>query len=377
MNYTLKNEGKFTTLAFSQEHTKAALQYWTQERMDAAIPAGIVLPDEKCVPCVTDRRGEVLEVKIADTDASPFNAGGRLFFTRDNKDYVGSAEFCADKRIVLTAAHCFYKGGNFSENIIFRRCYDNDTSEQVVAIQNVFVPAEYINTGDYAYDYALGIAEFAASGQILGYQINSDDGTAVSYGYPTNYEGGLRMVYVEGTYTKYKTGIYEMLGNPMGGGCSGGAWVDRLTNAAVSVNSYSYTSRPDDQYGPIFGTEFESLINSALGAIKPIANSVRYFQLHNSAAVAARMQLKWSLGARSGTYEEDGYHDVCAASERTIDMKNTGIPDGATVYLHASVPLGDDDTADERFIYDSISGETASYKLSGTAFKTNLTLLNG
>lgn len=377
MNYTLKNEGKFTTLSFTKEHTKAALEYWTQERMDAAIPVSVVLPDDAEGVRRADNLGAALEVKLADTDEAPFNAGGKLYFSRydestgDYGNYVGSAEFCADNRLILTAAHCFYKGGHYSFNIIFRRCYNNGDSAQETAVDSVAVPAEYIDTENYAYDYALGVTRVAAKGTVLNYEINSAGGTAIAYGYPANYENGKKMVYVEGEYTKYNSGVYEMLGNPMGGGCSGGAWVNKSKNAVVSVNSYSYTSHPDDQYGPILGTEFEELVSSA----KEMIDHIRYFKLHNGAAVVVRMRIKWSLGSNSGTYEEDDYHDICAGADGTIDMLEVGIPHGATVRLYASVPMGDDDSADETFIYDRNSGSTASYKLSGTAFKTTLALV--
>lgn len=347
--------------------------------MDAAIPVSVVLPDDMEGVRRADSLGATLEVKVADTDEFPFNAGGKLYFSRydeskgDYGNYVASAEFCADNRIILTAAHCFYKAGHYSFNIIFRRCYDNGDSTQDTAVDAVAVPTEYIDTENYAYDYALGVTRVAAKGTVLNYAINSTGGTAIAYGYPTNYESGQKMVYVDGEYTVYekKEGVYEMLDNPMGGGCSGGAWVDKDKNTVVSVNSYSYNSHPDDQYGPILGTEFEDLVNVA----KEMIDHIRYFKLHNGAAVVVRMRIKWSLGTNSGTYEEDGYHDICAGADGSIDMLEAGIPHGATVRLYASVPMGDDDSADETFIYDRNSGITMPYKLSGTAFKTTLKLI--
>ena len=182
------------------------------------------------------------------------------------------------------------------------------------------------------------------------------------------------MVYTEGGYSKHDKGnILEMLVNSMGGGCSGGAWVKSGTNKAISVNSFSYTSRPDDQYGPLFTSEFEALFAYAKTLIVP-ANSIRYFKLHNSGAFVVHMQILWRLGDKSGTYEEDGYHDICAAAERTIDMVKTGIPEGATVRLKGEVVSGDDDTADEEFIFCEKSEKMASYKITGTVFKSKISL---
>ncbi|MCI6583027.1 MAG: hypothetical protein Q4D76_10995 [Oscillospiraceae bacterium] len=378
MNYTLKNNGnKHSAITFNPEQVKEAVNYWTKERMEQAIPeVNEVLPESEEKECV----GEAVSataVSVADTKKSPFNAGGKLFYTKDGTGYVASAEFCGDKQIILTAAHCFYnrRKAKWAENIVFKRCYCDGTADQVVGVQSVAVDTRYITDADYHdYDYAFGATEDAATGEVLGYEINSKKGTAIAYGYPTNYEGGQKMVYTEGGYSKHDKGnILEMLGNSMGGGCSGGAWVKSGTNKAISVNSFSYTSRPDDQYGPLFTSEFEALFAYAKTLIVP-ANSIRYFKLHNSGAFVVHMQILWRLGDKSGTYEEDGYHDICAAAERTIDMVKTGIPEGATVRLKGEVVSGDDDTADEEFIFCEKSEKMASYKITGTVFKSKISL---
>lgn len=380
MNYTLKKDGdKHTAITFSQKHVSEAVKYWTKERMENAIPEVCVLPspDNEMPIRHKETVSDDLGVQLADTSVSPFNAGGKLFYTKNGKNYVASAEFCADKQLILTAAHCFYarESAAWATNIVFKRCYCDGTAEQVVAVQSVVVDTRYITNSNYHdYDYAFGATEDAATGEVLNYEINNSAGEAIAYGYPTNYENGKKMVYTEGAYTKYGSkGVLEMLGNPMGGGCSGGAWIKKGTNKAISVNSYSYTSRPEDQYGPFFTNDFETLLAYAKTLIVPV-DSIRYFKLHNSGAFVVHMQILWSLGNTSGTYEEDGYHDICAAGERTIDMVKAGIPDGAMVRLKGEVVAGDDDTADEEFIFNAKSAEMASYKISGTVFKSTITL---
>lgn len=383
MNFIFqKQDDKHTAITFTHEHIRETLEYWTKERMENAIPDICELPDspdQDGVSCGSaDARSDALPVKDADTSIMPFNAGGKLFFTCNGTDYVASAEFCADKQIVLTAAHCFYdrESHGWSANIIFRRCYDNGSEAQVVAIQSVAVDSRYISgsrSEAYAYDYAFGVTEVEAKSECLNYEIDNISGKAVAYGYPSNYNKGKKMVYVEGDYRKHKDGILEMLGNSMGGGCSGGPWVKAGANTVVSVNSYSYTSHLDDQYGPAFTKDFEVLLDYAKTLILPV-NTIRYYKLHNAAAVVARIQIEWVLGKNSGIAEESGYHDICAAGERTVDMVQSAVPNGATVRLKANVPLGDDDTADEEFVFDSRASKTAYYKLTGTAFKTNLSL---
>ncbi len=106
-------------------------------------------------------------------------------------------------------------------------------------------------------------------------------------------------------------------------------------------------------------------------------DKIRYFKLKNNGAFVVKMRVIWSgadgHGNEShGEYEPNGYHDICAAAERVIDLNSTKIPDSATVQLKAVVALGKNKVADEKFIYDSKSGDTASYKISGTTLSNKL-----
>lgn len=109
-------------------------------------------------------------------------------------------------------------------------------------------------------------------------------------------------------------------------------------------------------------------------------DKIRHFKLHNSGAFVAHMIVEWagydSKGdEKRGKYEPKGYHDICAAAERTIDLKdNTGIPNGAIVTLHASVVAGKGKTADESFTYDENCGNMAEYDISGTTLINKLKL---
>lgn len=374
----LSKNGKAFGVSFTREEIDVAVKYWTKERMEAAKPDVMVVSEQQS--STENDQGEykadTLEVKIADTTVAPFSAGGKLFFTTPDGDKIASAEFCGDNQIILSAAHCFYDFASATEvkNMVFYRCYDDGDAEQIVPVISFVIPNEYKNKKNSSYDYGFGVTEVAAAQvEPLTYEINSISGSAIAYGYPTDYECGKKMVYVEGQYTKYRSGILETLGNPMCGGCSGGAWVNKDTGHVVSVNSFHYVSAPNNEYGPLFTEEFETLFNAAKEqVIDP--NRIRYYTLHNDAAVVARMRVYWSLDCKTGSYEEDGYHDICAAAERTLDMAGKGIPDGATVRLKAVVPMGDDDEADETFIFHTQAAKTAVYKLTGSAFKTHLTL---
>lgn len=104
--------------------------------------------------------------------------------------------------------------------------------------------------------------------------------------------------------------------------------------------------------------------------------NIRYFKLKNSGAFVVKMQVEWTAsdgqGNEShGVYKPDGYHDICAAAERTIDLKSTKIPDGATVHLIADVAGGKNKTSED-YIYDSKCGDMATYKIKGTTLINSL-----
>ena len=109
-------------------------------------------------------------------------------------------------------------------------------------------------------------------------------------------------------------------------------------------------------------------------------DKIRYIKLKNDGCFVAQMQIIWTgddgNGNEShGIYEPDGYHDVCAAAERTIDIsKNTQIPNGAIVQFKAKVIWGKDNTAPQKYEYDCLCGGIAEYKIKGTTLHNSLEL---
>jgi hypothetical protein len=110
-----------------------------------------------------------------------------------------------------------------------------------------------------------------------------------------------------------------------------------------------------------------------------VKGKVRHIKLSNKGAFVARMQIIWNFNdgkgtVGQGTYDPLGYHDVCVAAEREIDLKDTGIPNGSIVQLKVDVVFGKDKKADELFEYDNSCEETAEYKISGTTLSNTLSL---
>ena len=109
-------------------------------------------------------------------------------------------------------------------------------------------------------------------------------------------------------------------------------------------------------------------------------DTIKFFKLQNNGGFVVRMQVLWSAtdakgDKYSGKYEPSDYHDICASGERTIDLsENTNIPDGAEVQLKASVQLGKDKTASEKYIYHKDASQLATYEISGTTLINTLSL---
>ena len=99
---------------------------------------------------------------------------------------------------------------------------------------------------------------------------------------------------------------------------------------------------------------------------------VRAFTLHNDGSFVARIQLPWTTeDGDNGMYKQDGYHDICKHAERTVNLSDTNIPLGSSVYLHAYVVLGKGKDADKSFEY-AADGKIAEYTISGTTLINKL-----
>jgi hypothetical protein len=265
MGKTYFTDNENEAIVFDDESLLQAEKYWTEERMKKATPIGIELPKP---PSMTDLEKEMVKgtVTKANIDVSPYNAGGKLFFSQGGKDLVGSAEFCGDKNLILTAAHCVrdMDTGKWSENIVFKRGYNIITSKQKCAIRAVAVKSYWYADKDYRWDYAFGISTSESKVDALPYQINNPFSDVTSFGYPSNYSLGIVMQKVDGvTITPSQQGIVCMQGNPMREGCSGGAWVKQNGDIISGVNSFYYKGVPGNLYGPLLTVDFDSLFNYA------------------------------------------------------------------------------------------------------------------
>ena len=83
------------------------------------------------------------EPQLADLSKMPFMAGGKLFFSKDNKNYVASAELICRRNLVLTAAHCIQDKttGHLGDNYMFERCYNDGSSAEKLTFKTVALKA--------------------------------------------------------------------------------------------------------------------------------------------------------------------------------------------------------------------------------------------
>ncbi len=267
-NKIISND-EFEAIIFDDNSILNATKYWTKERLSKAIPIGIELPGND-----EEKKREGVEsgtIKKADVNSSPYNAGGKLFFTNDGKDYVASAQFCEDSNLLLTAAHCIKdaKTGKWSENIVFKRGYNCSLYSQKVAIKACAIRQEWLS-GSYGADFAFAVTKEKSEVQVLKSKINVNQSDyCLSFGYPGNFHSGEKMGYIETSLRSHTHNILCMPGNIMSNGCSGGAWLIKENNEfyVVSVNSFSYKNNVNDEYGPRFSDTFVSLLEYAKSLI--------------------------------------------------------------------------------------------------------------
>ncbi len=102
--------------------------------------------------------------------------------------------------------------------------------------------------------------------------------------------------------------------------------------------------------------------------------NIRTFKLRNKGGFVARLFIEYRASDKDSwnTWKPDGYSDICAAAERSVDIADTGIASGSHVRLHAFVLSGSDRTASEEFIYSKDVGTTAAYNITGTTLINKL-----
>lgn len=248
------------------------LSYWTPERKKNAIAIDALFEPELGI--VGEENAVTTEPKEADLTKRPYEAAGKLFFTLDNKDFVGSASIVGQNNILLTAAHCVQdsKTGDIAENFLFSRCFSGESSAEDIAFKKIILKENWVKEKSRRWDYAFAILSSNSNvSKPLQYAINMDltNKTVNAFGYPGNFFEGAQMVFINGSISKSGNNLWRLPGNRMLTGCSGGPWVLEDNETVVGLNGASTTLKtPNVLLSPVFDTEFDNLYQYAVSLAK-------------------------------------------------------------------------------------------------------------
>jgi hypothetical protein len=271
-----------------------AAEYWTADRMRAAIPGDALAGNavERGTPA-SDAVKKGKNTKVKPSKASKANSNspkfareadsvdhiGKVFFTMAGQNYVcsGNAVTSANKSTVATAGHCINGGpGVFATNFTFVPAYkDGDAPYGTWTARKVYTTTQWEANGNIAYDTGFAVMN-PLDGEYLtdvvggsGVEFNALRGVQyTSYGYPASapYDGQ-QLWSCQGKATDDTTHPeFNTQGIPctMTGGSSGGPWF--LSNGLQnSINSYGYNSS-NVMYGPYWGEVINATYDFAQAA---------------------------------------------------------------------------------------------------------------
>ncbi|HLU46011.1 MAG TPA: peptidase [Natronosporangium sp.] len=291
--------------AVTAAEQQAVLEYWTPERMAAAVPieqlAGDVLA--RLPRTGTPAAGAPMVVEptpAADlTDAGitafphpggPWTGGGlvtstagRVFFTYQGRQAScsGNAVTSANGSVVMTAGHCIKLDGAYHTNWMFVPGYDHGSEPYGRwTARQVFVTPQWHSMENINYDIGAAVVNLQNGNRLTdvvggqGVAFNQSRGVAMyAFGYPaaSPYDGS-RLIYCSGnTFNDPLFSTAIGMNCNMTGGSSGGPWFrnfNEATGAGIqnSVNSFGYTFFPNVMFGPYFGTDGQNVYQNAQAA---------------------------------------------------------------------------------------------------------------
>lgn len=292
--------------AVTAAEQEAVRDYWTSERMQAAVPIEQLAGDlqselpadgvpQAGTPSVVAPTAAPSDGPGATPTAFPHPGGawpgggavaqttGRVFFDFQGQpsSCSGNAVTSANASTVMTAGHCIKLEGSFHTNWVFVPGYHaGDDPFGTWAAAQTFLTPQWESSENINYDIGavvVGALDGALLTDVVGGQgiaFNQPRGLPMyAFGYPaaSPYDGS-ELIYCSGdTFNDpLFTSAIGMDCN-MTGGSSGGPWFfdfDESTGTGVqnSVNSFGYIFLPNIMFGPYFGSEGEAVYQAAESA---------------------------------------------------------------------------------------------------------------
>jgi V8-like Glu-specific endopeptidase len=306
---------------------RAVLRYWTPKRMRKATPVDLLIPRRARSRAATPApqgppvlipgrppasagvaprsTGTDFETNPADDTTFPNRVHGKIFMTTTggvNAKCSGTVVDSPHGNVVVTAAHCIYTGGYFT-NFVFVPGYRNGnaplgvwSAKQLIApsgwiANSVTGPSTANDIGIAVMNPRLGkTIEAAVGARGIAFNLNANNSWQV-FGYPAHpnatedngydhgpgdYDGsrliGCNVTYFGSDYP----GTLKASFCYMREGASGGGWVVAGTNYLNSVTSYlagpcpaGYTDGCGKIGAPYFGTIAQNLYNAGVAAGAP------------------------------------------------------------------------------------------------------------
>ena len=252
--------------------------FWTEERMDRAIP--LDTPRSVLDPTALTAARRAIPPYITgpvDTPtAEPFRAVGKMFFKLGGNVYVCSAAIvkAPSRSLIWTAGHCLRDpgiGGQFASKVAFVPAYDrNERPFGVWSARAVRVPREW-GLGNQHFDFGAAILR-KNGGQKVERAVDAalpfgpnpkakQRWTAIGYPQADKFNDDMWSC----TSRLYRRDRFRGSGpNPMGiacnmtGGASGGPWLTERGKLGA-VSSYIFRRGPDAVYGTYLGGDAKRL----------------------------------------------------------------------------------------------------------------------
>lgn len=306
------------------ESNQDVIDYWTPERMAQAEPVDVVADPEQLAEAealaLASAEGEAgatdpvepsddvlaqaqaagvfdedLQTQTAGSDeeapvvAPPVTnfsvTNGKLFFEgyeKDNGYCSASALNTPTKRVIITAGHCVYYQGSWSQNVVFVPAYDGRNADPdpvgIWTARTLRTFNSWINDTDFSHD--VGIITLNNGGDdnrrivdaVGGHGLtwNGSKSFDVSiFGYPsnkTNPDGRYTMWACWGA-TRGDGDRDTVTGCDFGRGSSGGPWLANYNNGTglgyVRSVTSTWLDSADQNWGPYFNTDVKKMVDAS------------------------------------------------------------------------------------------------------------------